>query len=152
MAKKGVVRGFFGSLINIRKWSSYDAVKDNATLLTRTVKDLYRPERNGAAKVESFAAAAQRLQLSESDIKKRMHYFLYYAVIYLLVAISLLAYTIYLTMVSTAVLAILGCFVLTILMLVYSFREHFWYMQMKKRKLGCTVKEWVAFVLRRTKE
>lgn len=152
MAKKGVIKSFFGSLLNVRKWSSYDDVKSSAVVLTNLVKDLYGlNKRNTTPQIESFSAAIQRLRLNENDIQQRTRYFLYYAICYFLVALALLAYTIYLMLGNGTILAVLVSFVLTALMLVYSFREHFWYMQMKKRKIGCTMKEWLAFVLGRAK-
>lgn len=151
MAKKGIIKGFFGSILNVRKLSSYDEVKSVATSITRSVKDLYNTDRSDVVRVESFSSAMQRLQLTEGDIKKRTNYFLYYFLVYFLMAIALLTYAVYLMIIGGAILAVMASLVLTVLMLVYSFREHFWYMQMKKRKIGCTVKEWIAFILGRTK-
>jgi intracellular multiplication protein IcmV len=149
MAKKGAMRGLFSSLLNIRKWSSYDEVKVSALAITHSIKDLYGVGRGNAERVESFDAAVQRLQLTEDDIKKRTRSFLYSSLVYFFIALALFAYTIYMMSVSRAIFAIVVCFILILLMLVYSFREHFWYMQMKKRKVGCSFKEWIAFIFGR---
>ena len=146
MAK--VVRSFFGSLVNVKKWSSYDDIVDNAKFVAKSFKDLYKPKKEVGIKDASFDELVKRLQLSEEDIKQRSKYFLYYFLVYFFSAVCLFGYLSYLIMVNGRLLSILVTLILAVLMLVYALREHFWYMQLKKRKVGCTFKDWFAFIFK----
>jgi hypothetical protein len=46
-----------------------------------------------------------------------------------------------------------ACFVLVLAstLTLLAYHEHFWYMQMQKRKLGCNFHDWICFILRRAK-
>ena len=151
MAKRGVVRGFFGSLVNVKKWSNFDEVAASARFVTKSVKDLCQPQKGSSMSSSSFAEMMQKLNLTEDDIKKRMKYFLYYFVVYFFSALCLFFYMGYLIATSGRILSVLVTMILGLLMTVYAVREHFWYMQLKTRKLGCSFRDWLAFLLWRTK-
>lgn len=148
MAKKGFVRGFFGSIFDIRKNVGADQLTMYGRVIRYTAKDLFsRPTVSGVK--ETFEEAAQRFNLNEKDIEAQAKRFLLSAVFYLSFGSILLIYFIYLVFSDSSVLAILMSLVLSLVMFANSFREHFWYMQMKKRKVGCNFKDWTNFVLKR---
>lgn len=149
--KKGVIKRFFSPLVDVRKWSDFDDVVDNAKFVTRSVKDLCNPQQEVNMQAANFEELKQRLHLTEEDIKKRTKYFLYYSLVYFFSALCLFFYMGYLIAVSGRILSVLATMILAVLMLVYAVREHLWYVQLKKRKLGCGFKDWIAFLLGRAK-
>lgn len=154
--KKGVIKGFFGSLVDVRKWTDFDDIKSNARFIASSYRDLL-PKKNqdgageGSKVAQTFDETVRLLQWSEEDIKEKTKYFFRYFIIYLISAIGLFFYTVYLLNVSNKTLAIFASLILAMVMLVYAWREHFWYMQMRQRKLGCTLSDWVSFVFKRAK-
>jgi len=147
--KRRPIRTFFKNLVNVRRWSNYDRVKDTGKIVFGTAKEFFIREKP-EIRTETFEAAIQRMNLREEDVKARKRIFYYYSILYFLFALGLLSYGIYL-LINLHFLAAIGSLALMILLLVYAYRESFWYMQMQNRKLGCTYKDWVAFILRRPK-
>lgn len=153
--KKGVIKGFFSSLVDVRKWANFDEVGDNARFISRTLKELLNREpldgdKKSGEKV-TFAVLAQRMQWSEDDIKARTKYFGWVSLTYTSAGLLLLLYTGYLIHSSDRFLAIIATLVLGVLMLSYAVRELFWYVQMKQRKLGCNMQDVMNVLLGRSK-
>ena len=142
-------RGFFRTVFNfnVREWLAVEQIKANS----RTVVDAYKGVfgRRPDNRHETFAGAAQRLGLTSEKLQKQKRNFFYFSVIYLIFSIGLVLYSFYLLLDKGFLLAFFVSFIMGILMLVYSFKEHFWYMQISKQKLGCTFKEWLSFVFKR---
>lgn len=141
-------KGFFKRIVNIRDWTNFDEVMFHSRNVVRAYKAIYKPE-PGTGRPETFDEATRRLGLDEAAIKKKKNFFLLYFITYAIFGVGLFIYGIYLVKVSATFLAILLSFLLSALMFVYAMREHFWFMQLSKRKLGCNKKEWIAFIFRR---
>jgi len=147
MAKQGIVRSFFGSLVNVRKWSGFDEVISNAKFVAGSLRNLCTPvQKKTDAVFSTFEEWAQKSQLTDEEIQKRAKYFLYYSIVYAIAALCLLFYVGYLIYSGGRILSILVTIVLTTMMFVYALREHVCYMQLKTRKLGFNFKEWVVFL------
>ena len=142
-------RGFFRTVFNfnVREWLAVEQIKANS----RTVVEAYRGVfgRRTDNRGETFAGAVQRLGLTPEKLQKQKRNFFYFSVIYLIFSIGLLSYSFYLLLEKGFLLAFFVSFIMGILMLTYSFKEHFWYMQISKQKLGCTFREWLSFVFKR---
>lgn len=155
MAKKGIIKGFFGTLINVRKWADFDEIASVARFIANSFSDVCKPKSTQADSrmdgVKTFDEMVQRLQWSEEDITKRTKYFLYQFVTYALCAVALFCYSTYLLLYGHMFLATLASFILTVLMCAYAFREHFFYMQMRQRRLRCHFKDWLNYVFKRAK-
>ncbi len=72
------------------------------------------------------------------------------AAFYLFVVCCLGMYAIYLWY-QHAFLAILMTAILMLVATSFAFKEHFWYMQMRQRRLGLTLKEWFLLTIGRAK-
>lgn len=147
MAKKGFFRNTFGFLFNVKRWANVDEIKNYGRLIKNSAKDLTQTKPSGIA-IESkdFSGAVQALRLSEEEIVRRTKYFFYYFLVYFFASIGLFIYAIYLMQTQGRFLSILATLFLGAAMFVYALREHFLYAEMKQRKLGCSVKEWLAFI------
>ena len=108
-------------------------------------KELFKPQK--AKYDKNFAEAMQRLNLTEEQVTEQMKIRLHMALIYIGIALAIFIYAIYLLINGHFFAGILAI-TLGVLMSVYAYREHFWYMQMKQHKLGCTFKEWVEFTFK----
>jgi len=145
--KSGPVKRFFKSFVDVKKWSSYDEVSTN----TKTTIGLYRRFFSRSTEPihqETYEQSVARLNLNETQLANRKRVFLYSALIYSVFALGFLIYFIYL-LAHMYLYAACFEFILLGLVAVAAYREHFWYMQMQKKKLGCNFYDWVAFILRR---
>jgi intracellular multiplication protein IcmV len=132
-------------LVNFPKWMGLSQLRANAAAIMKMFQDLrvHRPP----VREETFAQAVQRLNLTEDDIKTRMKHCLLMSLLYFSASLVFLAYTLY--MIIHLHLGMVVGLLITALMMVFTYREHFWYFQMKTRTLGNTFQDWVSFVLRR---
>lgn len=141
--KKHPVRSFFGTFFNFKRWLAYEQIKENGKAVGHSAKSLFATKKS--KHIETFDEAVQRLNLTEEDLVNRTQQFLKLARLYLFFAIALVIYVFYLLF-TGHILAVFTGLALVMLVSSYSLREHFWYMQMKKRKLGCNLRDWARFV------
>lgn len=151
--KKGIIRSFFGSLFNVREWVSYDEIAYNGKWIVEALKFLFsRPKKLDPQNLnETFTDATARLQMTEDEIKVRTKHFLLMSIIYVCTGFLLFAYEIYLIIAGAPILSLIMNLALVALMGAYAYRESFWYMQMQKRKLGCTFEDWRNYMLGRVR-
>ena len=149
MAKRGILRTFFGSLINIREWINFDEISSHSKIIIKSFKDIFRTKASNESFLrETFEEFAERLNLTDAALKKTARNFLYYSILYLAFSIALIIYALYLFSLGR-LLAVFATASLACLLLAYAYREHFWYMQIKRRKLHCVFKDWLFFVIGR---
>jgi len=95
-----------------------------------------------ATRSESFAQAAERFGLTEQDILIRQRSFLRLTLTFAGMSLLAFCYALYLFWHGTFWAGMVG-FVVGLVGLGYAFRYHFWFFQVKHRKLGCTIREWL---------
>jgi len=127
-------------MFNFKSWLAFDTVKGGFKAVVSAGKKLVRYET--AKHHETFAQAAERLQLSESDLQGRAQEFLKLTLIYLAIAVVILLYALYLFFWGESPAGGMLAVGVSALAFFYAFRYHFWLFQVKNRKLGCTFKEW----------
>ena len=132
-------------IFNFSRWFDWERTKSSTLYLTDGIKKFLIPQKHTAT--ESFKAAQKRLELTDSDIIKRQEVLLRLCILMLLFSFSMFFYTIYL-LYYFQIKAFIVSFVVMMLGLTLAFRYHFWYFQMKTRKLGCSFKEWYQQALR----
>jgi len=145
--KRKPIKKFFKSFVDVKKWSSYDEVSAN----TKNTWGLFRrlfSRATGEVRRETYEEAIVRLGLNEEQAIARKNNFLYSSLVYAAFALGFLIYFIY-SLIHLRLLAAGLTIMLIVLMSLAAYREHFWYMQMQKKKLGCDFHEWLAFILRR---
>lgn len=142
MAKpvRSTMKWMFSPLTQVKTWFGLSFLKAGASRLKKNI-DTALPEKKTKRK-ESFEQAIKRLKLDNkaiTDLEKR---FLQMMLMMLFFAFLPLIYGIYLFFVTNALAASLAILVSSILF-AYAFRFHFWYFQIKRRKLGCSVADWL---------
>ncbi|OGT45791.1 MAG: hypothetical protein A3E82_07130 [Gammaproteobacteria bacterium RIFCSPHIGHO2_12_FULL_38_11] len=127
---------------NVKGWSSWGAVKDNAKTIGGILKDVKTEAEKPIVKT-TFAEAIKKYGLSESDLNARMKSYFRVAVFCAVLGLVAFCWTLFLLF-KLMFLSSLMALGLSTLMLAYAFREHFYYFQIKQKKLDCTVHEWVS--------
>lgn len=136
---KSRTRRLFNRLLNVRGWADIDRVRAGKDYIVDTCGTWLNPKK--AKKVESFDAALMRLNLTDADLLTRQKGLLRLSFIMVGMAFLIFLYLLY-NLFYARFLAVLLCTVVVLLALVLAFRYHFWYFQIKHRKLGCSVYEW----------
>lgn len=138
----GIIKSFKRGLkpfTNIRGWSDYDRVKSNTKNLSDSIRDTFSPKK--ARYPETFEQACERFHLTEKDITQRRRQYMLLTIVQLLLGVGIFVYAIDLLM-SKSLPGGIASVALGFVMLTMAMRNHFWYFQIKKRKLGCTLKEY----------
>ncbi|MES2212946.1 MAG: type IVB secretion system protein IcmV [Pseudomonadota bacterium] len=147
-AKKSVTRKVLGSIIDVRvdRWISLDFLKSHTSQVYGIAKSLFQRQKNSNPLLlnqsEDFETAQRRLGLSDEDLTRRQREFFRLSCIYASFGIALLFYALYM-----AFQIAIGAMILSICLACYAFSHafsfHFWYFQVKQRKLGCTFQDWL---------
>lgn len=139
---KGALVWTFKPFVNFTEMLGFSSLKGTLKDIIHDVKVVAStPEANAAD--ENFEEAAKRLHLSEKVIARKAADFLRLAIIFAVMGVVILVYAMTLGWrgdLSTFVLA----FAVSLLAFGYAFRFHFWYFQVKSRKLGCTFYDWYS--------
>lgn len=127
------------SIFNVRYWFDWDRIKAFTQYLYKGAKTLFILEET--TDTESFEAAKKRLKLTDNDLLIRQKGLLRLVITMLIIAILSFSYTLYLFFDGSLKGGVVGL-VLTCVALTLAFRYHFWYFQIKEKKLGCTFHQW----------
>tara|TARA_Y100000815_G_C13346334_1_gene502212 strand:- start:4010 stop:4477 length:468 start_codon:yes stop_codon:yes gene_type:complete len=130
----------FKSFVNIHEWVGLKNILMMSKGLMVAVKAVFIPQKS--ERKENYQEAIQRLNLSEHDILERQKAFLRIALTMACFGLICLIYMLYLLF--SGLLAA-GCLALIVALIVfaYAYRFHFWYFQLKSKKLGCSFNEWL---------
>lgn len=126
--------------VDYKTWMSVDEHKGTWQKLLDSARAIFfvdiEPTRE-----ESFEEAVERLHLSPSAIQTKQRQCLIIAALFFIAGIASAVYTFALLLKKEFAASFLG-FGVTALLLAFAFRYHFWYFQIKNRKLGCTIADW----------
>ena len=142
-------RKLLGSLFRIRSWIDLDRIRTISTSLFTGAIKLFTPPKHTpvadeklppAEQVEDFKRVASQYHLDNKALNKTAFSLLYWSYCMILFAVLLMALFIY-YLIAGSFKACLLTFIGVGLAVILAFRYHFFYYQVKQRKLGCTVKE-----------
>ena len=139
-------KGFFKSKFNFGRWMGVADLKHNAKSLKTLVQrmtSIQEPEHE-----ETYHEALERLGLSDADVKKRQQQFFVMACVYGILALCVVAYGCHLLW-HDHLLSALMCLPILSVLLSFAFREHFWFTQLKHKRLGFTFREWLLTTIGR---
>lgn len=143
MAVKEYVKRIWRNNSNINDWAGWNAIKGNAETIGSIVKGMGKEDQGEEVKINSFQDAVKFYGLTEADLKKRMKSHLYTAIFSLVLGVAALVWTLHLLIIKAMFLSSMVSLGLTVLMLSYAFREHFFYYKIKEKRLNCTVSQWL---------
>lgn len=143
MAIKDLVKVSRKTFFNPRAWLGYDTVKETSQGFWGIMKGVFglRASSFAPVKHESFSNAAARFNLTDNDLNDMQLTYFSYALLFVLMAVGILIYSVWLLLHLYISSFVIGLAVV-VLLLGQAFRFHFWYFQVKHRKLGCTFAEW----------
>lgn len=144
--KKGVIGRFFKSFVDVKAWISYDEIKLNIKSVYGLFRQIFTKRPHVNITPETFTEAVARLNLTEQQINQRKKTFLYSALLYWFISLALVAYAVFLIK-KALIIPMLFTLILAAFVMALAYRENLWYMQMAKRKLGCSFAEWLNFML-----
>lgn len=128
-------------------WLDVQGLKQQTTDLIATGKAILTPDIS-PPQPETFEEACTRLSLTEADLLASQKAFKFYTTLFLICGILMFIYSFFLLFSSLSHILgwILGMSV-TAVLFAQAFKYHFWYFQLKQRKLGLTIKDWRTYVL-----
>lgn len=135
-------RGFVGTIkhiFNIRFWSDADRIKSYWQYIVNTIKKFIVPQQNGVT--ESFEDAKIRMNVSDADLDIRKRALMQLSLLMCGISFLLFLYAIY-QCIYGGIPGLLLTLSIMCVALVMAFRYHFWYFQIKEKKLGCSIREW----------
>ncbi len=139
------IGSYFRRMFDLRRWSDWDRTKINGRYLWQSVKKYFVPQ--DSKKNESFESAKVRMNLSEPDLLLREKALLRLCLWMCFLAFCLMIYALF-NLYQFHLRSFFASFMLVGLALTLAFRYHFWYFQIKARKLGCSIREWYQQGLR----
>lgn len=132
---------FFSRIINIRRWLDWDRTKSFTIALKNAIKFLFVPQQVSTTSTESFEAAVNKLNLSEEDLLVKQKSLFRLSWLMLVLGVLIFIYSLYQLFYGSFKAFSVGL-VVTCIAFTLAFRYHFWYFQIKHKKLGCTFNEW----------
>ena len=132
------------SLFNLTGWLGFNSIKEHGSLIRGLFSSVMRRPRSGDL-TESFEDAVARYGLTDSDIAAREKHAMQMAYIYGAVLFLGLGYWLYLWIAGnwSAFVMMLS---FNFMIFSFFFRESFWLMQLRERKLGMTFRDWLKRV------
>ena len=142
--KSGLKKTFFGGY-DVKKWIGLESVVDNAKTIKGFYDDLQDKSKGTKreAKPETFEQAAKRFGLNEAAIGHRMKQLFYTSLGFAVIALALFCYAFFLIFSKAMIMSGVVTVVLALVATSYAFRENFNYYQLKRRKLGCSYRDWM---------
>ncbi|CEK11710.1 type IVB secretion system protein IcmV [Legionella hackeliae] len=127
-------------IFNVRAWIDFDRVRAFTAYLVAGFQKMFIPQQQ-TGQGESFEAAIARMNLSEQDLQAKQSALYRLSLLMSAAAVCIFGYAVYHLFYGTY-RALIVSLVLVLVALVLAFRYHFWYFQIKERKLGCSISEW----------
>lgn len=126
--------------VRVDRWMSWDYLADTTDRIKSMVVSIAVPQKSTYA--ETFEEAMQRLGLTEEDLAHRKKEYTQLFYFFLVLFGTVVLYALYMGF-NGHLIASLISFCLSLYCLTQAFRFHFWLFQIKNRKLGCSIKEWI---------
>lgn len=135
------VKNLFNKYFNYKAWADWDRSKSIYLYFVNIFKKLFIPQKVDKTKIKSFATVIAEMKLSENDLLLKAKSLKRLCFLMLFMAFLFYGYSMY-QMLYGGILSVILSLVLMAVSLTLAFRYHFWYFQIKKRKLGCSIREW----------
>jgi intracellular multiplication protein IcmV len=142
MSKKtdsGLAARFF-RIFPFRFWSDADRLQGFSAYIINLFKKMFVPQPKKAS--ESFKAAQVRLNITDGQLLEQQRALFRMSILMLLIAAGLFWYGVYQVFYGS-ILGVLLTWSVIAITLTLAARYHFWYFQIKSKKLGCSWKTWL---------
>lgn len=144
-----VAGGVIKSVVDVKGWLGYDQIKYQSKDVTGMIRHGFRIQK--ATYQETFEQAMTRLNLSAEDLQGLVHRFTLQMYLYIVCTVFALLYLIYLFWNIHLIAGVITLFIVA-LFIIKACAVNFYLFQIKHRKLGCTLKEWLDGKVTQDKE
>ena len=134
-------------LFNIPAWIGTDTIRENTNWLGELIRNVFTLKHKSEEASSDFSEVAARFGISEAELHQQSKNFLFASFIFLALGIIFIIYTAYLYF-HSSFLIILGSCIVSGLFLLRSYFYSLWYLQIKKRQLGCSFRTWLSWLFR----
>ncbi|HLF66879.1 MAG TPA: type IVB secretion system protein IcmV [Gammaproteobacteria bacterium] len=131
------------------RWADVPLLKRMLSFMHHIGMSIFKNRKNEEPN-ETFEEAVKRLKLSEADLIVRARLFKIQILLYGFATLGVAIYLAYLVAGGHWLSAAINLFIM-MLLLVCTLRSHFWLFQIKQRKLGCTLDEWLNSSIKESK-
>ncbi len=141
--ERRTLKQVLSKIFDFRMWIGTDGLKSFWYFIVSSFKKMFVPNatKSNEKKQETFVEAQERLGLTEETLLVRQKTLFRTSVFLTICGVLLLIYTLF-QLFNGSFLGFLLTFSVTGLAFAMAFRYHFWFFQIKERKLGCSVREW----------
>lgn len=131
------------SCVNVKGWLGYNTIKAQTISLIGLFKAIFTIRRlDKTTEVPDFETVLKKMNVSEEVLQKRGKMFFKRFLLLFCFGLLLFIYAFYIFYrghISGGILTVL----LSILVFIQALGSHLFYFQIKHRKLGCSLKEWM---------
>ena len=141
MAKeKSQTRRLLRTIFNPKVWMDLDQVKHSTNYITNGTKKLFTMKEKVSVG-EGFDATMKRLGIDNAGIEKQKKSLFRLSLLMVFLSFCVFSYSMTLIY-SGSFHSAAASLVIFLVILALAFRYHFWYYQLKVRRLGCGLTEW----------
>lgn len=130
------------SLFNVPKWMGWHRLKQNNQTLLVMFKDVLFPSTSNKQIDKSFEEAVSRLGLDQETLDHRQRVLKFLSYVYMFFALLIFGYAFYLLFWVGTYLGFFTTLSLVCATLALAFKNHFWYTQIRNKRLGLTFWQW----------
>ncbi len=134
-------RYLFNKYFDYRSWIDLNRTKAISYYFLNIFRKFFIPEKVNKENIKSFDEVVKEMGLTEEDIAKRSITFKRMYRLMIIASLMFYVYSLY-QLLYGGILSVMISVVIAFVCLTLAFRYHFWYFQIKKHKLGCSIKEW----------
>lgn len=142
MAVRDIFKVSWKTFVNPTAWFGYDQVRDQSLDMWAVLKNLFTIAKPRTK--ESFHEAMQRLKLSEDDVKDTAIIYRLYALILFIFGLLVFYYSFYILFKHWVWTGWLMGMAATGLCFAQAFKYDFWSLQMRRKTLGLTFRDWLV--------
>ena len=128
------------TFFNPKAWMDWDRIVEQNKYLWRVLRGLWTPAVPQA--IRTFEEAMKENGLTEADIADAIGTYRALAPVFLLLGVSAVFYTFYLLLWHATVVGAFLSIAVAALLFTQMFKYDFWALQMRRRHLGLTFKDW----------
>lgn len=138
------ITGTVKSCVNVKGWIGYDNIKSQTIMLSGLIKAIFFHKQQKIVETKDFDTVLKQMNVTEEDLKKRAAMYLRRSIVFFCVGILGLIYMIYIFLVKKYLLAGIVMLLISIVLFLQAYSMNLYYIQIKRRKLGLSFKEWLS--------
>lgn len=146
--KTSTIKATAKFLFDVPAWIGTNTIRQNTSWLSQLIKQTFKARHfSEVGQPASFTDAMQRIGVSEEDLPGRARHFFWVSLMFLLLSIVSLGYMAYLWS-HASWLVMMAAVVVFCLFSTRAYFYSFWCFQIRQKRLDCTFKEWLAWLLK----